>query len=162
MSERRPSHPPAPSQKQRLDLSAFPAYTTDVEEDDALHRPDRVDQPFVLWSARGWLNVGTIFLLMGGLIVLFAGYPVIKHYLDDNTYHGPGFNVGGINASGQIPDLPGMPNLIDKETPKSAWTYAATDGSTYNLVFSDEFNTDGRTFWPGDDPFWEGQDLHYW
>jgi hypothetical protein len=30
------------------------------------------------------------------------------------------------------------------------------------LVFSDEFNTDGRTFYPGDDPFWEAEDLHYW
>jgi beta-glucanase (GH16 family) len=30
------------------------------------------------------------------------------------------------------------------------------------LVFSDEFNTDGRTFWPGDDPFWEAENLHYW
>lgn len=30
------------------------------------------------------------------------------------------------------------------------------------LVFSDEFNTDGRTFYPGDDPFWEAVDLHYW
>ncbi|KAG1851404.1 beta-glucan synthesis-associated protein-domain-containing protein [Suillus subluteus] len=30
------------------------------------------------------------------------------------------------------------------------------------LVFSDEFNTPGRTFWPGDDPYWEAVDLHYW
>lgn len=30
------------------------------------------------------------------------------------------------------------------------------------LIFSDEFNTDGRTFWPGDDPYWEAVDLHYW
>jgi beta-glucanase (GH16 family) len=30
------------------------------------------------------------------------------------------------------------------------------------LVFSDEFNTDGRTFYPGDDPYWEAADLHYW
>ena len=30
------------------------------------------------------------------------------------------------------------------------------------LVFSDEFNTDGRTFYPGDDPYWEAEDLHYW
>ena len=31
-----------------------------------------------------------------------------------------------------------------------------------DLVFSDEFNTDGRTFYPGDDPYWEAADLHYW
>lgn len=30
------------------------------------------------------------------------------------------------------------------------------------LVFSDEFNQDGRTFYPGDDPYWEAVDLHYW
>jgi beta-glucan synthesis-associated protein KRE6 len=30
------------------------------------------------------------------------------------------------------------------------------------LVFSDEFNTDGRSFYPGDDPYWEAVDLHYW
>lgn len=30
------------------------------------------------------------------------------------------------------------------------------------LVFSDEFNQDGRTFYPGDDPYWEAVDLYYW
>lgn len=30
------------------------------------------------------------------------------------------------------------------------------------LVFSDEFNVDGRSFYPGDDPYWEAADLHYW
>ena len=30
------------------------------------------------------------------------------------------------------------------------------------LVFSDEFNVDGRSFYPGDDPYWEAVDLHYW
>ncbi len=32
----------------------------------------------------------------------------------------------------------------------------------WDLVFSDEFNVDGRTFYPGDDPYWEAADLHYW
>jgi len=53
--------------------------------------------------------------------------------------------------------------LIDKETPaevrkKVSWL----DGSEMQLVFSDEFNTDGRSFYPGDDPYWEAADLHYW
>lgn len=30
------------------------------------------------------------------------------------------------------------------------------------LVFSDEFEQEGRSFYPGDDPYWEGHDLHYW
>lgn len=74
-----------------------------------------------------------------------------------------GFNVGGINATGQIPDLPGNYGPIDKDTPQDALTIKSTmDGSEMVLVFSDEFNEDGRTFYPGDDPFWEGVDLHYW
>lgn len=53
--------------------------------------------------------------------------------------------------------------LIDKDTPESAYTHTSLeDGSTFNLVFSDEFNQDGRSFFPGDDPYWEAADLHYW
>jgi hypothetical protein len=67
-----------------------------------------------------------------------------------------GWNIGGINASGQVPEIQGMPQLIDTATPDDARTYRGHDGREYVLVFSDEFNEDGRTFWPGDDPFWEG------
>ena len=35
-------------------------------------------------------------------------------------------------------------------------------GKNWQLIFSDEFNMDGRTFYPGDDPYWEAVDLHYW
>jgi beta-glucanase (GH16 family) len=52
--------------------------------------------------------------------------------------------------------------MIDNDTPQSALTRVGGDGNTYDLVFSDEFNTDGRTFYPGDDPYWEAADLHYW
>ena len=37
----------------------------------------------------------------------------------------------------------------------------ATDGTDWELVFSDEFEKEGRTFWPGDDPFWEGGNFYY-
>ncbi|KAI6129754.1 glycoside hydrolase family 16 protein [Pisolithus croceorrhizus] len=119
----------------------------DPDLDDALHNPDpahdaALDNSFTLCSARGWANVGTLFVLVVGLITLFAGYPII-HY----------FTTNRINVTGQVPSLPGLPSLIDADTP--------SDGNTYQLVFSDEFNTDGRTFWPGDDPFWEAENLHY-
>lgn len=35
------------------------------------------------------------------------------------------------------------------------------DGEEYSLVFSDEFEQDGRSFWPGDDPYWTAIDGHY-
>lgn len=102
-----------------------------------------------------------IVILIFGLITLFAGYPIIIHYARAPELV-QGFNLGGINGSGQIPDLPGLPSLIDADTPASAYTRKGSDGKRYNLVFSDEFETDGRTFYPGDDPFWEAADLHYW
>lgn len=73
-----------------------------------------------------------------------------------------GYNLGGINASGQVPEM-GNFGLIDRDTPESAYYHTSlNDGSEWELVFSDEFNTDGRTFYPGDDPYWEAADLHYW
>jgi beta-glucan synthesis-associated protein KRE6 len=59
--------------------------------------------------------------------------------------------------------MPGNWGLIDLDTPQSAYTMPAFyDGSDLQLVFSDEFNTPGRTFYPGDDPYWEAVDLYYW
>lgn len=74
-----------------------------------------------------------------------------------------GFNVGGINASGQIPDMIGNYGLIDKDTPRSVRTKRSLEtGEEMTLVFSDEFNQEGRSFYPGDDPYWEAVDLWYW
>ena len=42
-----------------------------------------------------------------------------------------------------------LPQPIDVETPQSARTRKGFDGFDYDLVFSDEFNTPGRTFYPG-------------
>jgi len=44
--------------------------------------------------------------------------------------------------------------MIDPETPQSVYTRTGFDKQQYNLAFSDEFNKDGRTFYPGDDPYW--------
>ena len=49
----------------------------------------------------------------------------------------------------------------DTDTPDSAKLRTGFDGEQYELVFSDEFNVDGRTFYPGDDPFGEAVDIWY-
>lgn len=153
----------------QANTSTVPAYlwdTKDPDLDDALHNPDpRVDaaqdSSFTFFSARGWANVSVLVLLMAGLITLFAGYPIISFY-NTTPLVTLGNNFGGGNGTGQIPDLPHNPTLIDNDTEKQFYTKTASDGSQWNLVFSDEFNKDGRTFWPGDDPYWEAVDLHYW
>lgn len=40
-------------------------------------------------------------------------------------------------------------------------TRKSYDGTTQKLVFSDEFNTDGRTFYDGDDPYFQAVDIWY-
>lgn len=52
--------------------------------------------------------------------------------------------------------------LIDIDTPTSAYTMTGVDGAELELVFSDEFNVDGRTFYPGMDPYFEAVNLHYY
>jgi hypothetical protein len=74
-----------------------------------------------------------------------------------------GYNLGGINGSGQVASMPGGFSLIDPETPQDALTKPSfIDGTDWELVFSDEFNTPNRSFYPGDDPYWEAVNLHYW
>ncbi|KAJ7085400.1 beta-glucan synthesis-associated [Mycena belliarum] len=131
------------------------------EPDDALHAPDstRVNLPRHFLTGRGLANVGCLFLVVLVLLGLFLGYPLTK------------FIVGGIgplsgslrvNATGQVAAM-GNFGLIDLETPSDAYTIKSLKtGKQMQLVFSDEFNTDGRSFYPGDDPYWEAEDLHYW
>jgi hypothetical protein len=51
--------------------------------------------------------------------------------------------------------------LIDPDTPEEAKTRQSHSGKTQKLVFSDEFNTAGRTFYDGDDPFFQAVDIWY-
>lgn len=149
--------------------NTIPPYMWDNKDpdlDDALHNPDPIrdaalDRSFTLFSARGWMNASALVLLVLGILVLFVGYPIIT-FENDPKSTGPGFNLGGINSTGQVPNMPNMPTLIDLDTPDSVKTRTGTDGKQYNLVFSDEFEKDNRTFYPGDDPYWEAVNLNYW
>ncbi|KAI0651922.1 glycoside hydrolase family 16 protein [Trametes meyenii] len=142
--------------------------TDGPEADDVLHNPDPVrdrksDGGGTVFSGRGLVNVGCLLILAMGIIALFAGYPIVTYFTHLRPSTLGGFGIGGINASGQVPGIFGNFGLIDLETPEEArmkkdWV----TGQTWQLVFSDEFNTDGRSFYPGDDPYWEAVDLHYW
>ncbi|KAJ7729678.1 glycoside hydrolase family 16 protein [Mycena maculata] len=137
-------------------------WDTEAEPDDILHDPNHLESSFTVFSLRGWVNATTLVVLVGGLITLFVGYPIIAAFGLTHTTLGA-FNLGGINSTGQVPNLPGFPSLIDADTPSSVYSRTGiTDQQKYNLIFSDEFNTDGRSFYPGDDPYWEAVDLHYW
>ncbi|PWZ01719.1 concanavalin A-like lectin/glucanase [Testicularia cyperi] len=135
----------------------------DQEDDDYLHQIDaKWDSSSHGWNMRGFLNILTLLSLALALLMLFLGYPVLVKVLDmyDSSTKGA-YGIGGTNGTGQVPAL-SIATLIDTDTPKSAQTWTSgTDSSSYHLVFSDEFEVDGRTFWPGDDPYWEAVDLWY-
>lgn len=59
--------------------------------------------------------------------------------------------------------MAGQWGVIDADTRKDNYLIKSYEtGEQMELVFSDEFNKEGRTFYPGDDPYWEAVDLHYW
>lgn len=97
-------------------------------------------------------------------ILITTGFPLLSHFTEKKQTKQGGFNLGGINATGQIAEIPGNWGLIDHDTPASAYTKKSYVDPSEDLVlvFSDEFETDGRTFYPGDDPYWEAVNLHYW
>ncbi|KAF8898908.1 beta-glucan synthesis-associated [Infundibulicybe gibba] len=165
----------APSISDKFSLSPDPAaWGSELspgheDPDDFLHNPDprrdRInDIGSHIFTVRGVTNLGCIVLLGLGLVTLFGGYPLISHFTATRLSTNGGFNFGGINATGQIPTMVGNWGLIDIETPPEAHSKPSYHDPTENLqlVFSDEFNVDGRTFYPGDDPYWEAVDLHYW
>ncbi|TFK67254.1 glucosidase [Pluteus cervinus] len=139
------------------------------EPDDFLHNPDpnrdrKNDKGGTILTWRGIGNLGCLFVLVAGMVTLFAGFPLITHFTQKVQSTQGGFNLGGINATGQVASLPGNWGLIDQATPTDALkknSYQYPD-EEWVLVFSDEFETEGRTFFPGDDPYWEAVDLHYW
>ena len=145
------------------------AVMDDEDMDDALHTftaKDRKDltTPFDITSLRGWANAITLCALLAGVLMLFGGYPIIAFATRNTNQFGAntaGYNLGGVNSTGQYPAID-APILIDPDTPQTAYKRTGFDGEEWDLVFSDEFNAEGRTFYPGDDPFWEAMDIHYW
>ncbi|KAJ7045525.1 beta-glucan synthesis-associated [Mycena alexandri] len=166
-----PGTSPSPSLQARYSLGPDPAKwgcSLDLQEedpDDELHRPEvitGIERGGHALSVRGATNLGCLLILVAGILALFIGYPVLSFRSELRQTSGA-FNLGGRNGSGQVPGIPGNWGLIDAETPEEAYSKSSWVGDEEMLlVFSDEFNTDGRSFYPGDDPYWEAVDLHYW
>ena len=124
------------------------------DPDDALHDPDPpgVKIQRSKSNARGWGNVLSLGTLIAVVVGLFLIYPItdwiarggIMKLVSNNQF---------VNATGQAAVLAGMPKLVDPDTPVEFHTRTGFDGQEYELVFSDEFNKDYRTFFPGGEQF---------
>ncbi|KAJ1921166.1 hypothetical protein H4219_000764 [Mycoemilia scoparia] len=125
----------------------------------------------VEWKSHGWCNVFTVSFIVVALLFVFIGLPILgqnnwgrprkshssANLADDLRYKKMSDNYTTLNQPLKPEKLP-----IDEDTPESARTWTSSNGEDWVLVFSDEFNEDGRTFNPGDDPVFEGVNLWYW
>lgn len=158
----------------------FPLYWDEKEQDDDMHMPMIDDDEKLKATWRDHLTresivstFGLMFMILG-LLCIFIVLPVLSTTginIINYTYETPLDQMPGgstpvtwatVNPNRTWPLLRNLrTGLIDPDTPKEAMTRTALDGSKYKLVFSDEFNTPNRTFYPGDDPFWFGLDAWY-
>ena len=156
---------------------SLPLFSDEKEDDDDMHMPNADDEKQLKPHWKDFMNrrqlaslAGLIFMMLG-LLCVFVVLPVLGYtghaiygYPYDSPYDGP---VVKLDPEDWVIDVkyPLMKNirygLVDPDTPNSAMKKKAFDGTQLELVFSDEFNTPNRTFYPGDDPYWTGQDLWY-
>ncbi|BGP42589.1 hypothetical protein JCM10449v2_006601 [Rhodotorula kratochvilovae] len=156
--------------------SSAPGADLADEEYDALHDPGpkapRVGRARMISETRefrsgsvGWLgvlNVAVVLALGLGLVGLFAGYPIAQWAVQTFAYNTSVSYYNDGAASTSAPNITRKTGPIDPDTPESAYRKMGADGTMLELVFSDEFETPGRLFYPGMDPYWEAVDLHYW
>jgi beta-glucanase (GH16 family) len=149
--------------------SSFPLHIDEKEPDDYLHNPDPVadaeyeknrfmyDMKNLDKRSLGGL-LGVIGLLIAAIVV-FILLPVLT-YSGVTDLRKP--QVYTILTHYLYPLLSAIrTDLVDPDTPALALTRVAKDGSKWPLVFSDEFNAEGRTFYDGDDQFFTAPDIHY-
>lgn len=111
-------------------------------------------------------GIGCVLLGLG-LIFLFIVFPVLTHssrvHMPSKGNHtAPTDPLDSVNNKTHALLKNIRTGLIDPDTPQRAKTRKSTfDGSTLELVFSDEFNQDGRTFYEGDDPYWTAPNIWY-
>ena len=165
--------------------SSFPLTLDEKEDDDFIHNPDPEEEARLdrerMWTDIKHMNTRSFFGLIGVLVLLGAGIvvfivlPVLTytgavHRQPHDDAHKSGSSGSSSGKSGsserltsyRYPTLAAVrTSLVDPDTPRSASTRKAMDGSKWQLVFSDEFNAEGRTFYDGDDQFWTAPDIHY-
>ncbi|PVH16423.1 uncharacterized protein CXQ87_004714 [Candidozyma duobushaemuli] len=161
----------------KVDLSPFGGYPADQfplhidekEPDDYLHNPDPIadaayDKNRFWYDLKhmdrrvGFGLLGFILLLLGAIAV-FILIPVLTFSGVTNPYKPESYEVltpYTYPLSSAI-----RTSLIDPDTPEDEHTRVSSNGDEWVLTFSDEFNAEGRTFYDGDDQFFQAVDIHY-
>ena len=149
--------------------SSFPLHIDEKEPDDYLHNPDPIED--AAYDKNRFIHdlknmdrrslgglIGVIFLVVGAIVV-FILLPVLTYSGVTEPYTPESYEI---LTSYHYPLLSAIrTDLVDPDTPAEALTKKTSKGETWKLVFSDEFNAEGRTFYEGDDQFFQAADLWY-
>ncbi|CCH46962.1 Beta-glucan synthesis-associated protein KRE6 [Wickerhamomyces ciferrii] len=149
--------------------SSFPLHIDEKEPDDYIHNPDPIADAYL--DKHRFLNdfknmdkrsggglFGLLFLLLGA-IAIFIILPALTY--SGVVDHGKP-TVIEILTFYSYPQLSAIrTSLVDPDTPQDAYEKESRNGDKWKLVFSDEFNAEGRTFYEGDDQFWNAPNIHY-
>jgi len=158
---------------------AFPMFVDEKEADDDMHMPLPDDDIKFKPTMRDHLSKENIcstfgmFFLLFGLLFLFVAVPVLVYtnVLDidyaydtplDQFAKWPEAEKWAIVNNRTYPLMSKMKlQLVDPDTPDNVKSKTSWDGEEMVLVFSDEFNTNNRSFYMGDDPYWYAPDIWY-
>ncbi|KAH3674867.1 hypothetical protein WICPIJ_009437 [Wickerhamomyces pijperi] len=151
--------------------SQFPMLITEKEDDDYLHNPDpTIDSEYEkrrflhdlkAMDKRSWSGLFGLSFLFIGAAMVFIVLPVLT-YSGIIERYSKSTDVVEVLSLYQYPTLGAIrTSLVDPDTPESAHSKVSNTGETWDLVFSDEFNAEGRTFYDGDDQFWTAPNFHY-
>lgn len=150
--------------------SLFPLHIDEKEDDDYLHNPDPLadseyDKNRFLHDLKhmdrrsAWGLVGLIILFISAGCV-FILLPILTYSGVTSPYKPLTYEI---LTRYQYPVSAAIrTSLVDPDTPQTAYTKKTRTGENWVLTFSDEFNVEGRTFYPGDDQFFEAVDLNYY
>ncbi|USP75463.1 glycoside hydrolase family 16 protein [Curvularia clavata] len=160
------------------DMATWPLVCDQAEADDEMHMPREDDDVRFRPKIRDHLTKESIastiglVLMISGLVFIFVGLPVLSSVglINYNSAYGVPINMfpnwapqtwATVNHK-RYQLLQNMRRgLIDPDTPKSVKTRKGQFGDEFVLVFSDEFNDDGRSFYEGDDPYFFAPDIWY-
>lgn len=149
--------------------SSFPLHIDEKEADDYLHNPDpvadaqydknRFIHDLKALDKRSLSGLLGFIVLFIGAIAIFVVLPVVTFSGVTEHYQPESYEI---LTHYQYPLLSAIrTTLVDPDTPDDAMTRKTRTGDTWDLVFSDEFNAEGRTFYDGDDQFFQAVDLNY-
>ncbi|KAF1912808.1 beta-glucan synthesis-associated protein-domain-containing protein [Ampelomyces quisqualis] len=160
-------------------VAAWPLVGDKEESDDEMHMPREDDDVRYRPKLKDHFNRDSISSTVGlavmllGLLFIFIALPVMSltGIIEYNSSYGVPWHwtssiytpePWAVVNDNEYPFLNNLrTGLIDPDTPSNVMKRKGEFGHEYELVFSDEFNDNNRTFYQGDDPYFYAGNFWY-